>query len=149
MAKEVILMAAVKDLGREGDVVSVKDGFARNYLLPRKLAAPVTEVTRRQLAKIQRLRQSAERDAAAAAQVMAAKLSGVSVTLAMKTSDGEHLYGSVGAADIATALKAQSFEIARDAIDVPEHIKELGVFDAKIRLAAGIEATIKVWVVEE
>jgi large subunit ribosomal protein L9 len=149
MAKEVILMETVKDLGNEGDVVTVKDGYARNFLLPRKLAAPVTEATRRQLAKQQRVREAAAREAMAAAQVTVSKLAGVSVTLAMKTSDGEHLYGSVGAADIAAALKVQGFDIERDKIEVPENIKELGVFDVKIRLAAGAEATIKVWVVEE
>ncbi len=149
MAKEVILMDAVKDLGKAGDVVTVKDGYARNYLMPRKLAAPVTEATRRQLAKLQRDRERAAREAAAAAAAAAEKLSGMSVTLAKKTSDGEHLYGSVGPADIAAALTAQGFEIARDKVDVPEPIRELGVFDVKIRLASGVEAAIKVWVVEE
>jgi len=149
MAKEVILMDTVKDLGVAGDVVTVKDGFARNFLLPRKLAAPVTEATRRQLAKLTREREAAARAVAAAAQALAGKLAGVSVTLAMKTSDGEHLYGSVGTADIASALKAQGFAIERDKIEVPGNIKELGVFDVKIRLADGVEATIKVWVVEE
>jgi len=149
MAKEVILMDTVKDLGKEGQVVTVKDGYARNFLLPRKLAAPVTEGTRRQLVKLQRERAAAAAAAAAQAKAAAAKLAGVSVTLAVKTSDGEHLYGSVGAADIATALKAQGFDVGRDAITVPEPIKELGVFDVMVRLDAGAEAAIKVWVVEE
>ncbi len=149
MAIEVILMDTVKDLGAEGKVVKVKDGYARNFLFPKKLAAPVTEGTRRQLVKLQRDRASAAVASAAAAKAAAAKLAGVSVTLAVKTSDGVHLYGSVGAADIATALKAQGFEIGREAVEVPEPIKELGVFDVKIRLNAGAEAAIKVWVVEE
>ncbi len=149
MAIEVILMDTVKDLGAEGKVVKVKDGYARNFLFPRKLAAPVTEGTRRQLVKLQRDRAAAAVAVAAAAKAAAAKLAGVSVTLAVKTSDGVHLYGSVSAADIATALKAQGFEIGREAVEVPEPIKELGVFDVKIRLDAGAEATIKVWVVEE
>jgi large subunit ribosomal protein L9 len=149
MAIEVILMDTVKDLGAEGKVVKVKDGYARNFLFPKKLAAPVTEGTRRQLMKLQRDRAAAAVAAAAAAKAAAAKLAGVSVTLAVKTSDGVHLYGSVSAADIAAALKAQGFEIGREAVEVPEPIKELGVFDVKIRLDAGAEAAIKVWVVEE
>lgn len=149
MAKEVILMDVVKDLGKEGDVVTVKDGYARNYLFPGKLAAPVTDATRRQLVKLQRDRAVAAQAAAVQAQALAAKMAGVSVTLAMKTSDGEHLYGSVGTTEIAAALKTQGFDVARDAINVPEHIKELGVFEAVIRLGAGVETTIKVWVVEE
>ncbi len=149
MAKEVILMDAVKDLGKAGDIVTVKDGYARNFLLPRKLAASVTAATRRQLAKLQRDREAAAVEAAAAAAAVAQKLSGMSVTLAMKTTDGEHLYGSVNAAEITAALKAQGIEVERDKVQVPEPIRELGVFDINIRLDAGVEATIKVWVVEE
>lgn len=149
MATEVILMDTVKDLGKEGDVVKVKDGYARNFLLPKKLAGPVTEGARRQLVKLQRERAAAAVEAAAAAKAAAAKLAGVSVTLAVKTSDGEHLYGSVGASDIASALAAQGFEIGREAIMLPEPIKELGVVDVNIRLDAGAEAAIKVWIVEE
>ncbi|HAS83058.1 MAG TPA: 50S ribosomal protein L9 [Verrucomicrobia bacterium] len=149
MAKEVILMETVKDLGSEGSVVTVKDGYARNYLFPRKLAAPVTAATRRLLVKLQRDRAAAAQEVLTKAQLLAAKMASVSVTLAMKTSEGGHLYGSVGPAEIATALQAQGFEIARDAVEVPEHIKELGVFEAKIHLGAGVDVTVKVWVVEE
>lgn len=149
MATEVILMDTVKDLGKEGEVVKVKDGYARNFLFPKKLAGPVTEVARRQLVKLQRERAAAAVEAAAAAKAAAAKLAGVSVTLAVKTSDGEHLYGSVGVSDIAAALKTQGHEIGREAIILEEPIKELGVVDVNIRLDAGAEATIKVWVVEE
>jgi len=149
MATEVILMDTVKDLGKEGAVVKVKDGYARNFLFPKKLAAPVTEGTRRQLVKLQRERAAAAAAAAAVAKSAAAKLAGISVTLAAKTSDGEHLYGSVGATDIAAVLKAQGFEIGREAILLEEPIKELGVVDVNIRLDAGAEAMIKVWVVEE
>jgi large subunit ribosomal protein L9 len=149
MATEVILMDTVKDLGKEGQIVKVKDGYARNFLFPKKLAAPVSEGTRRQLVKLQAVRAAAAAEAAAAAKAAAAKLAGVSVTLTAKTSDGEHLYGSVGAADIAAALVAQGFEIGREAVMLQEPIKELGVLDVNIRLDAGAEATIKVWVVEE
>lgn len=149
MATEVILMDTVKDLGKEGDILKVKDGYARNFLFPQKLAAPVTEGTRRQLVKLQRERAEAAAAAAAAAKEIADKLVGVSVTLTAKTSDGEHLYGSVGAADIAAALAEQGFDIPRDAIVLEEPIKALGVLDVTVRLDAGVEATIKVWIVEE
>ena len=149
MAMEVLLMKTVASLGTEGQVVRVADGYARNFLFPKKLAAPVTEATRRQLATRQRAREAAEREAAVQAQALAAKLAGVSVTLAVKTSDGEHLYGSISPADVAEALKPQGFDIDRQRIELPDHIRELGVFEAKIRLAAEQEATIKVWVVEE
>lgn len=149
MAKDVFLMQTVASLGKEGDVVKVADGYARNFLFPRKLAAPVTEATRRQLAKLQREREAARRESAAQATAAAAKLAGVSVTLAVKTSDGEHLYGSVSVSDIAAALKTQGFDVDRSMVEIKDPIKELGVFEVKVRLLAETEATIKVWVVEE
>ncbi len=149
MATEVILMKTVESLGQEGGVVKVADGYARNFLFPRGLAAPVTDVTRRQLAKLQREREASRREALAAAGALAAALAEVSVTLPVKTSDGENLYGSVSAADIAAVLKMQGFEVERGAIEIPEPIKTLGVYEVKIRPAAEAEATIKVWVVEE
>lgn len=149
MAKEVILMDKVKHLGEAGDIVTVKDGYARNFLMPRKLAAPVTEVTKRQLATLQRQREEAAKAALADAQALVSKLEGVSVTLPVKTKDGENLYGSIGAANIATALQEQGYAIERDQVDVSESIKALGVFDVTITLAANVQTTIKVWVVEE
>ncbi len=149
MAMEVMLMQAVADLGNEGAVVRVSNGYARNFLFPRNLAAPVTETARRQLEKLKREREAAQKVLAAETAAFAERLSGVSVTLAVKTSDGEHLYGSVGAAEIVAALAAQGFPVERNAVEIPETIKELGVYEVKILLPAGQAATIKAWVVEE
>jgi large subunit ribosomal protein L9 len=149
MATELFLMADVPDLGVEGDVVTVADGYARNYLIPKQLAAPVTNATKRRLAKIQREREAARAEALADARKLAAKLEGVSVTIAVKTSEGEKLYGSVGETEIAEALKVQGIEIDRSLIDLESHIKELGVFDVKIKLQPEVEASVKVWIVEE
>jgi len=149
MATEVFLMADVANLGGEGDVVTVSDGYARNYLIPQQLGASVTEATRRRLAKIQRERQTAQEEAKAAARKQAGKLSGVSVTIPVKTVEGEKLYGSVGELEIAAALKQQGFEIDRHQIVLAEHIKELGVFEVTIKLQPEVEATVKVWIVEE
>ena len=149
MAKEVFLMADVADLGAEGDVVTVADGYARNYLLPKGLAAPVTEATRRQLAKIQRDRNAQEKAELEAAQQMVAKLNDVSCTITVKTADDEKLYGSVTAGDIADALKEQGLDIDRHSLILEAPIKELGVFDVGVKLHRDAEATIKIWVVEE
>jgi large subunit ribosomal protein L9 len=149
MATEIFLMADVADLGVEGDVVIVADGYARNYLIPKQLGAPVTDATKRKLAKIQREREIARAESMAGAKKMAAKLEGVSVTIAVKTSEGDKLYGSVGEQEIADALKAQGTEIDRNLIDLESHIKELGVFDVKIKLHPDVEASVKVWIVEE
>ena len=149
MATEIFLMADVADLGVEGDVVTVADGYARNYLIPKKLGAPVTNATKRQLAKIQKEREIALVEATAKARKMVKKLEGVSVTLTVKTSEGDKLYGSVGEVEIAAALKEQGIEIDKALIALESNIKELGVFDVKIKLQPEVEATIKVWIVEE
>ncbi len=149
MAMEVMLMDAVANLGKEGDVVRVANGYARNYLLPRNLAAPVTAAAQRRLETLKREREEEQKELAAQAKALAERLSGVSVTLAVKTSDGEHLYGSVGAAEVVAALEAQGYSIERSAVEIPVAIKELGVYDVKVALPAGQDATIKAWVVEE
>jgi len=149
MATEVFLMADVTDLGVEGDVVTVADGYARNYLIPKQLGAPVTAATQRRLAKIQREREEARAAAVAEAEAQAKKLAGISVTIPVKTVEGEKLYGSVGEVEIAEALKQQGHEIDKSLIVLDEHIKELGVFDVTIKLQPEVEATVKVWIVEE
>jgi len=149
MSKELLLMADVPNLGTEGQVVKVADGYARNYLLPRKLAAPVTPGMRRRLAKLQQDREVTRRKEMDQAQARAETLNKVSLTIAVKTVEGEKLYGSVTAADVVTALKTQGIEIGKDQVELPEPIKELGVFNVTLRLQRDITATIKLWVVEE
>jgi len=149
MAKEVLLMADVADLGVEGDVVTVADGYARNFLLPRKLAAPVTEATRRRLAKIRAEREELRCKAVAEAGALAEKLSGVSCTIAVKTSEEDKLYGSVSAADIVASLKEQGVDLDRQALVLESPIKELGIFEVPVKLDPEVECTLKVWVVEE
>jgi len=142
-------MADVADLGSEGDVVAVADGYARNYLLPRKLAAPVTEATRRRLARIRAEREEARRKAVESAGALSKKLTGVSCTIAVKTSEDDKLYGSVSAADIVEALKEQGIELDRHALVMESPIKELGIFEIPVRLDPEVETALKVWVVEE
>jgi large subunit ribosomal protein L9 len=149
MAVQVLLIANVTDLGAEGDVVNVSEGYARNYLIPQKLAAPVTDATRRRLAKTQVQREATRQATLEAARQRAAELSKVSITIPVKTSGEEKLYGSVSVADVASALARQGVEFDKQSLILDKPIKELGVFDVKIRLHPEVEATIKVWVVEE
>ena len=147
--KEVILMAKVDGLGAEGDVVQVADGYARNFLLPRKKASLVTEASRRQVEKKREERIEREKNELAAAAQTAQKLQSVSCTIAVKTGEGGKMFGSVTAADIAANLKEQGIEVDRHAVQLKEAIKELGVFDIELKLHSDVSATIKVWVVEE
>jgi large subunit ribosomal protein L9 len=149
MAVEVMLMADVKDLGIQGDTVQVADGFARNYLIPKSLAAPVTEATRRRLEKLRRELEKTREAEVVAAQAVAAKLVGASYTIPVKVGEEGKLFGSVTTSDIADAAAAQGAEIDRHKIELDEPIRELGVYDIKIKIHADVDATIKVWVVEE
>ena len=149
MAVEVLLMQDVKDLGNQGQVVRVTDGFARNYLVPNKLAAPVNDATRRQLAKIQKVREAEMKVAMDEAKTRAAAIEKGSYTVTMKVGEGEKLFGSVTSSDILKLLASQGFEVDKHAVQLENPIKELGVFEGKIKVHPEVDAVIKVWVVQE
>jgi len=149
MAFEVILMQDVKDLGSEGQVVRVSEGYARNFLIPKKLAAPVTEATRRRLTKLQQQREVERKAGREKALVLAAKMEKASCTIPMKVGEGEKLFGAVTSTDIAKVLVSQGFEIDKHAVQLEAPIKELGVFEVKVKVHSDVEALIKVWVVQE
>ncbi|HQB65562.1 MAG TPA: 50S ribosomal protein L9 [Fibrobacteraceae bacterium] len=146
---EVILKANVAKLGKMLDVVKVKDGYARNFLFPKKLAIRATKEAK---VEIQRNREAMEalfRKELAAAGDLAAKLSEVTVNLTRRVVEDERLYGSVSAADIAEAITLQGIKINRNQVILPEPIKQLGVFSVAINVFGDVEATVKVWVVKE
>lgn len=148
MATEILLMADVEDLGVEGDVVTVADGFARNFLFPKKLGAKVTPATQRQLVKLREKREVRRKAEREEANRKAEKLSGVSCTIPVKTAE-DKMYGSVTVADILAALKLQGIELDKHSVKIDKPIKELGVYDITVSLDKEVETTIKVWVVEE
>ena len=149
MATEILLLADVKKLGAEGDVVTVADGYARNYLLPASLAAPVTKEARARLAKIREERIAAGEAELASARELAAQLAGVSCTIPVRTGEGEKMYGSVTALDIANQAREQGVELDRHTLQLEAPIKELGVYDIPVRLHPEVATTLKVWIVEE
>lgn len=149
MAREILLMQDVNDLGQEGDIVSVAEGHARNYLIPRGLAAPVTAAARRRYEKLRVERETERASALKSAQEKAAALGAVSLTITAKTSDGEKLYGSVTTAEIADALKEQGQDVDRDSLTLDQPIKELGMFEVPVRVHPKVSVSVKVWVVEE
>ena len=149
MSTEVLLMSDVNDLGAEGDIVKVADGYARNFLLPKKLAAPVTEETRRRLAKAQRERAALQADELAEARKLAEHVSTLSCTIPARASADENLYGSISSGDIASALAGQGVEVQEENVLLEAPIKELGIFGVPIRLHPEVDVMLKVWVVEE
>ena len=146
---EVILRKDVADLGRAGELVNVRPGYARNYLIPRGIALTATEGNRRRFEEERRqVEQSAAREREAAAQ-LASELEGLSVTFVRRAGEGGRLFGSVTAADIAEELEKGGVSLDRRAIVLEEPIKDLGVYDVSLRIHAEVEPTLKVWVVAE
>jgi large subunit ribosomal protein L9 len=149
MATELLLLADVENLGKAGDVIKVKDGYARNFLLPKDLAAPVSQGALRRLEKLRKEREELARIQIAEAKDKAAKLAKASVTLRERVVDGTHLYGSVHATDIVKALAAESkIDLDKSQIVLADPIKETGSYDVTVKLHPEVSCTVKVWVVE-
>lgn len=149
MATEILLLSDVENLGKAGDVVKVADGYARNYLLPKDLAAPVSQHALRRLEKLRKEREELSRIQMAEAKDKAGKLANVSVTIRAKTVDGTRLYGSVVASDIVAALQeGNKIAVDKAQVQLDEPLKEVGTFDVAIKLHPEVICPIKVWVVE-
>jgi large subunit ribosomal protein L9 len=146
---DVILRQDVEKLGRAGEVVTVKDGYARNFLLPRGLAFLANEGNRRRLDAEQRLRTHRADQAVAEARDTALRLEAVSVSFTMKAGEGDKLFGSVTAADIADRLAAEGFAVDKRAVELEEPIKSLGVYKVPVRLHPDVKPEVRVWVVKE
>ena len=146
---EVILRQHVDNLGQRGEVVKVADGYARNYLLPRKLALPVTEGNRKQVERERAKFDAKESEERKIAEAVAARLAGVEVVISRKVGETEALYGSVTAGDITEALAAKGFEIDRRKLQLVDAIKKIGDVDVPVKLHRDVTATVKVKVVAE
>jgi large subunit ribosomal protein L9 len=146
---EVILREHVEHLGRRGDVVKVAPGYARNYLLPRKLALPVTESNRRQIAREKKVAEVRETEERQQAEAFASRLAEAEVVIARRVGETDALYGSVTTADIAEALAAKGLEVERRRIQLPEPIKQLGEFTVPVKLHRDVNADVKVQVVKQ
>jgi large subunit ribosomal protein L9 len=144
---EVILREHVDNLGRRGDVVKVADGYARNYLLPRKLALPVTEQNRRQIERERKVVEARELQERQDAEAVAQKLAAVELVLARRVGEHDTLYGSVTAADIADALAEKQLEIEKRKIMLAEPLKQVGEFDVVVKIHRDVPAHVKVKVV--
>ncbi len=149
MTIEVILKEDVEHLGHRGDVVRVAPGFARNYLLPRKLALAVTAGNKRQIEHMKKVAAIRAAEEKAVAEQLAARVAAVVCVIARRVGETETLYGSVTSADIAEVLAAQGIEVDRRRIQLPEPIKTLGDHQVPIRLHRDVTAAITVQVVKE
>jgi len=146
---EVILREHVDNLGRRGEVVKVADGYARNYLLPRKLALVATAGNKQRIERERAKFEASEAEERKIAEAMAARMANVEVEIARKVGETDALYGSVTSSDIADALHAKGFDIDRRKIQLREPIKKLSELDVPVRLERDVVATVKVKVIDE
>ncbi len=146
---EVILRRAVENLGKPGDVVKVKNGYGRNYLLPHNLAYEATPGNLKRIQQERARLDAAENQRRDSAQDVATKLEQVSLTFSARVGEEGKLFGSVTAADIAQQLEQQGFHIEKRQIDLHEAIKSLGVYRVPIRLHADVKPEIRVWVIKQ
>ena len=146
---EVILREHVDNLGRRGDIVKVADGYARNYLLPRKLALLATDGNRKHVERERKIMETREAQEKSQAEAIAARLASVEIAIARRVGDTEQLYGSVTAVDIAEYLKGKGFEVDRRKLILPEPIKTLGSHSVPLKLHREVTVPLTVQVVRE
>jgi large subunit ribosomal protein L9 len=144
---ELLLIQSIDGLGSQGDVVEVKPGFAKNYLLPHGLATLATEHHKRMVEKHRARLQSIEEQRIAGLRTMGKNLSEQSLTIEANANDEGHLYGSVGASEIVSALKRIEFTVSEDQIRLEGPLKELGLYTVKVHLGREVESSVKVWIV--
>jgi large subunit ribosomal protein L9 len=146
---EVILREHIEHLGRRGDLVKVADGYARNYLLPRKLALLATENNKKQIERERVKFDLKELEEHKSAQAVADRMANLELEISRKVGETEALYGSVTSADIADALAAKGFELDRRKLQLAEPIKRLGEFEVPVKLHREVTVNLKVRVVAE
>ena len=146
---EIILQEDVEKLGNRGQVVNVKDGYARNYLLPRKLAIAASPSNMKRLEKMRAAFAKKEATERESAQQQAAQLASVKLALSRKAGENDQLFGSVTSGDIADALKAQGYEIDKRKIQLTDAIKTVGEFSVTLKLYRDVTATVQLVVSRE
>jgi large subunit ribosomal protein L9 len=146
---EVILRDHVENVGNRGDVVKVANGYARNFLLPRKLALPVTAGNMKQIARERVKLDTQEAEEKAAAEAVAAKMAGIEAVITRRVGETEALYGSVTTADIAEALATLGFEVDKRKLGLRDPIKKLGTYSVPLKLHREVTVDIPVRVVGE
>ncbi len=146
---QVILLADVDRLGKKGDSVKVAGGYARNYLIPKKLALLDTPANRNAHANMQKVEKIRLTRQKRDAEIVAAQLERVSLTAVVQAGEDDKLFGSVTSKDVADLLSKEGFETDKKKVLLDEPIKRLGVYTVGIKIHPEVEAKIKVWVVRE
>lgn len=146
---KVILTQEVSNLGSIGDVVSVRNGYARNFLVPRGLAAVASEASEKALAHHKRVLEKRREKALAEAKGIANQIEKTSVTVTKQVGEDEKIFGSVTSAELEALLKAEGIDVSKKDITILEEIKKVGVYQAQVKLHSEVSAKFKVWVVAQ
>jgi large subunit ribosomal protein L9 len=146
---EVVLKKDHENLGNALDVVSVKDGYARNFLIPNGIAVAASEGNKKAVAESKKLSEKKEEKKLKEARQLAKKIEGVPCTIPVNVGEEDKLFGSVTSQEIADFLKKEGIEIEKRDIELEEPIKQLGVYSVKIGLYKDVSAKLKVWVVKD
>src|SRR4029453_17156314 len=144
MSIEVILKEHVEHLGRRGEIVKVADGYARNFLFPRKLALAVTDENKRQIERERAKAEAREAEEVQVAQALATRLEAIEIAIARRVGENDTLYGSVTASDIGEALAARELTVDRRKIQLPDPLKTLGDHVVPVKLHREVTADLKV-----
>lgn len=144
---ELLLIQSVEHVGKQGDVVEVRPGYALNYLIPEGLATLATDHHKRMVDKHKAKLAEIERQRQADLRKLATEIAKQSVTIEAKATEEGHLYGSVGATEIIAALKKNNVTLAAEQIKLEGALKELGLYTVKIRFSSEVEGELKVWIV--
>jgi len=145
----VVLKQDYGKVGKALDIVSVRDGYARNYLIPRGIAVVATPGNVKSVAEVRRVGERRDAKRTRYAQDLAAKLEQIPCTIAVEVGQDERLFGSVTAQEIADFLKREGHEVSKQAIELAEPIKQLGVYNVTVKLHRDTKATLRVWVVKK
>lgn len=146
---EIVLIKDYESLGKAMDVVSVKDGYARNFLIPTGIAVQATEGNKKRVAETKRISEIREGKKLKEARQLAKKIEQVPCTIPVKVGEEDKIFGSVTAQEIADFLRKEGFDIQKGDVELDEPIKQLGVYSINVALYKGVWAKLKVWVVKE
>ena len=146
---QVILQHDVHNIGKSGDLVKVRPGYARNFLIPRDLAVPATTAAVNRITHEKAVAVAKAEKAKAGARDLAAKINGLVVTIARPVGEEDRLFGSVTSKDVHAAVKAKGFELDRKQMHLAEPIKALGTYEVPVKLLGDVTATIKVEVTKK
>ena len=146
---QVLLLQPIQGLGAEGDTVTVRAGYARNFLLPRKIALPITHANKKQMESLLKAREAREVQELDASRELAAKISSTTIAVAVKTGEGGKMYGAVTANDLIIRLKEEGIELVKKQLSLPAPVKDLGSHTVAVKLHSEIAAELKFEVVSE